>query len=75
MIAVASNLGDETLLTNGGTPLQITDRLPAQLRVPDGATPYRAVLHAHRSPAETALECTVAEPQRKEVTCSSAPRP
>ncbi len=71
IIAVASNLGDETVLTNGAAPLRITDRLPAGLRVPDGAAPYRAVLHAHRSPAETALECSVGEPQRKEVTCSS----
>ena len=73
VIATASNIGDGALVGSGAHPVVLTDVLPAGLRVPVVLpAPIEAKLEANdRSEALSTLECNVAEPERREVSCST----
>ena len=74
VIATASNLGDEALNGDGAAhPVVITDRLPAGLQVATGVTAsgIDGQLEAYVRQPEAAirLECSIEEPNRREVSC------
>jgi hypothetical protein len=72
IVASAANLGDTQLTPSATHPLTITDRLPAGLQVPAGA-PIQGLISVPGALAEQALEeCTVEEPERREVVCKTA---
>ena len=73
VIATASNIGDGALVGSGAHPVVLTDVLPAGLRVPMVLpAPIEGKLEANdRSEAASTLECKVAEPGRRQVSCST----
>ena len=76
MIATASNLGEHAILGSGAHPVTITDKLPADLRVPATVRQPRSKAswkpaNAPKQPAQ--LECAIEEAQRKEVSCKTTP--
>lgn len=76
IIATASNLGETPANGSGAHPVRITDKLPAHLRVPSALTAaaIEGKLEANdRSEAASQLECSIEEPDRKEVSCKTKP--
>jgi hypothetical protein len=72
LVASASNLGETPLTTSTAHPVTITDTLPTGLQVPSGAV-VQGGISVPGSTAEQSLEqCTVTEPQRREVACKTA---
>ena len=73
VIATASNLGGEAVLGSGAQPLVITDRLPANLRIPaSGSTGVVGKLEAsNRLEAASLLECSVLGAARREARCAT----
>jgi hypothetical protein len=72
VLASASNLGETQLTPSIERPVRITDTLPAGLHVPAGAV-VQGTISVPGSSAEEGLEqCTVTEPERREVACKTA---
>lgn len=71
-IATASNVGESEINGSGPRPVEITDKLPAGLKVPATVTAsaIEGVLEEYEiSEAASKLECTIEEASRREVTC------
>ncbi|HTZ64032.1 MAG TPA: hypothetical protein VMB51_08005 [Solirubrobacteraceae bacterium] len=77
LIASASNLGDATVLGDGAHAVTLTDKLPANLRVPAGvqtsAIEGKLETSERSEAASFELICSIEEAQRKEVRCSTTP--
>ena len=78
VIASASNLGEATVLGSGTRAVTLSDRLPANLRVP-ATVPASAIEGkletSERSEAASyELTCSLEEAQRKEVSCTTTPK-
>ena len=76
IIATAGNLGDSEVIDRGAHRVRLTDRLPANLQVPSSvpASAIEGKLEVFKaSEAESTLECTLEEAQRKEISCQTAP--
>jgi hypothetical protein len=74
IVATASNIGDSPLDGAGAHPVTISDRLPGGLRLPAAlaATGIEGKFEANdRSEAASELECSIAEPDRREVSCKT----
>ena len=72
VVANASNLGETPLTPSLAHPITITDTLPAGLQVAADAAIEGTISVPGSSAEESLEECTVAEPARREVACTTA---